>query len=256
MGDILANKIILITRSAVEAADIIQAVKDKGGKTVVFPTIQICPPDDWADSDSAITSLNQFDWLVFTSKNSVDAFLSRVNEIGHTLGNIQIAAIGSKTAKHLIERGMEIQLQPDSFTATDLVKAFKKMDMSGKRVLVPVSDIARTELTDGLTEQGAMVERIVVYKTCKTEPENLDQVKSMINKDSIDCFTFFSPSAFDNFSSLLGDEIMEGLKRKQPPMAVIGPTTANAVRSAGFFKIIQAKNSTSTDLINALLGYY
>jgi uroporphyrinogen III methyltransferase/synthase len=74
----LYGKRILITRPRAQASEWCQRLAAFGAQPIVFPMIEIAPPESYAALDQAITSLVDYDWLIFTSVNGVAAFWSRV----------------------------------------------------------------------------------------------------------------------------------------------------------------------------------
>ena len=68
-----------------------------------FPVIAVAPPDSWAAADSAIDRLEEYDWILFTSVNGVNAFMGRVLErkrgIKETLAWVKICTVGLRKAE-------------------------------------------------------------------------------------------------------------------------------------------------------------
>ncbi len=253
---ILKNRQILITRDAKQTASFTKDIERHGGKAICFPTIAITGHESWESVDEALTRLSDYDWIVFTSANSVKYFVNRMRSKRIEYPAARIAAIGSKTNNLLQEIGLDAHLLPENFTAPSLVEAFEHKDVQNKRFLLPVSDIAREELYNGLQNLGAHVDRLVVYQNRLNEPDNKDEVLAAIQKGKIDVLTFFSPSAVFNFAEIVGPPTLETVRETSTAIAVIGPTTADAVRKAGLKPHIVPEKSTSEDLLNAILDYY
>jgi uroporphyrinogen III methyltransferase/synthase len=156
----LLGKRILVTRAREQASDLVDMLEEKGAGCIECPTIAIRPPEDMSGIDNAIDNLDSFDWIVFSSANGVRFFFDRLFESGkdiRALGNIHIAAVGSSTAEELKALYLNIDLVPDVFRAEGLVEEFSKLDMAGKRVLVPRAKVARQALIDGLEAMDAVV---------------------------------------------------------------------------------------------------
>lgn len=253
---ILTDKRILITRDARQAEPFAAAIASYGGTEICFPTIAISEPESWGEVDKRINRLSEYDWLIFTSANSVEYLMHRLHILKIKLPALDIAAIGSKTQKSLQECGYAADVLPDIFTAAELLKTLKTENLVGKRVLLPVSDIARQELSDGLRELGANVDRVVVYQNDIADPENKKYVLDLIQQNKIDVLTFFSPSAVYNFCTIVGRYALETIRQHDIVIAVIGPTTADAVLQSGLTPHIEPKNSTSRDMLNAMINYY
>lgn len=253
---ILTNKKILVTRDQEQAQSFVKMIKAHGGTALCFPTIAIQAPETWQNVDEKLHKLSSYDWIIFTSANSVRFLLKRLDDKSIQLPHIRIAAIGNKTNKILQEFRYRAHVLPDNFTAASLLKTLKQQDLSSTRILLPVSDIARQELYDGLIKLGANVDRVVVYRNRLNEPDNKNEVINLLQNGKIDMLTFFSPSALVNFAKIVGTEMLETIQRQNIAIAVIGPTTAQAAQELGFTPQIEPVNSTSENMIEAILEYY
>lgn len=253
---ILANRRIVVTRDARQAAAFVRDIERHGGAAICFPTIAITPPESWNPVDEALRRLSEYNWIVFTSANSVRFFVNRMREQQIEFPAVHIAAIGSKTNSLLQESGLEAHLLPENFTAASLLKSFEHQELRNSRFLLPVSDIAREELYKGLQNLGARVDRLVVYQNRLNEPDDKTKIIAAIQNGEIDVLTFFSPSAVKNFSEIVGSRTLEAVRERHTVIAVIGPTTADAVRHIGLTPHIEPQTSTSEDLLNAILDYY
>lgn len=252
----LADKRILVTRSPQQAGAFVTEIERFGGTAVCFPTFVIQEPESWEEMDDAISRLNDFDWIVFSSPNSVRFFMNRLKTLNLDLPSIQIAVVGSKSDSILKEFGFEPHILPKNFNATSLLKKLQNESMQGKRVLLPVSTIARNELCEGLQNLGAHVERVIVYQNNLNTPTNLNEVLEWIKNGSMDLLTFFSPSSIHNFLHLIDDETLQAIKQQKIPIAAIGPTSANAIRHMGLAVDIEPSNSTSDFLIQSIIDYF
>src|SRR3954451_20187548 len=95
----LINKTVLVPREKSSAKAFSQRVKKYGGTPVEIPLLAFKPRADHKELQVALKKIQEYDWIIFTSKVVVEAFLS--NWSGHREGFPQIAAIGEKTAQVL-----------------------------------------------------------------------------------------------------------------------------------------------------------
>jgi len=251
----LTDKKILVTRDINQAEPFVLALKREGAVPVCFPVIAITKPHSWEKVDAGQRSLSEYDWLIFTSENSVTYFFERLHDNHIKLPHIRIAAIGSKTQKALDAYRVSADLIPQAFTAASLLEAFTAFDLKGKRIFLPVSAIARDELYQGLLARGAHVDRIVVYQTQIADPQNKREVIGLLENDEIDILTFFISSAVRNFAKIVGKDVVHLLAENDTPIAVIGPTTAQAVRELSLNPAIAPANATTEELIKAMSDY-
>ena len=80
----LNGRRVVVTRARAQAGVLSQRITDLGGVVIECPTIEIQPPNDFLAFDRALARLDSYDWLIFTSVNSVEPFLARLACVGHT----------------------------------------------------------------------------------------------------------------------------------------------------------------------------
>jgi uroporphyrinogen-III synthase len=254
----LTGKTILITRSEDQADRFIELIELSGGKAILFPTITIHNPDDWQDCDRALENLNSFDGIIFTSRNSVDKFIERLNFKNIPLSSLSsslLFAVGEKTKSTLEKHNLKINAIPENYTAEFLAETIKTFSVQNKIFLFPRGNLGSDVLIDKLTGYGAEVKSIVVYKTEKTIPENLHLVEKELSAGNIDVVTFTSPSTVKNFFSLFSQEAKKGFIGKTI-FAVIGEVTAEALRKFGIEPVVTAKPSTIEGLMEGIKNYF
>jgi uroporphyrinogen III methyltransferase/synthase len=147
------------------------------GNIVHRRIINCTPIDNYSDVDAVLKDIAAFNWIVFTSVNGAKYFFERLFAIGkdaRALCNVKIAAIGKTTAERLTEFGISADMVPKNASSAGLLAEFANLDMKNKKVLLPQSDIASKELSDGLQKLGAEIEKLIVYKTVETDPGDID----------------------------------------------------------------------------------
>ena len=253
----LKNKTIVITRQPAQAANLIRLIEQEGAKALLFPTIStVAARENQERQRQILQTLDQFDWLVFSSENGVNFFFDCLEQNGLHLPPIRIAAVGSRTAETLKKLGMQADLIPDDFSARGLINAFSTMEIRGARFLIPTSNIAREELPSGLKLHGANVETVVFYKTVPNPQFKQDEFRLLLEKKAVDVITFFSPSAFNYLIDLLGVEGLNLLQLSETHLAAIGKTTARAIHNQGLKVHIMPRVSTSKELVEAMIEFY
>jgi uroporphyrinogen III methyltransferase/synthase len=94
-----------------------------------FPTIRIEPPADRKSFAAAVKHLSEYDWVVLTSVNGVDALMEEVAREGldaRAFGGAKIAAIGPATAARLAEQGLRADLIPAKYVAEEVVAELRR----------------------------------------------------------------------------------------------------------------------------------
>lgn len=251
----LEGRRIVITRAVEQAGELRGKLEERGAEVLCLPLIRFLEPENTADLDRAIGSLRRFDWLIFTSANAVAFFLGRCHALGilPTDVSMQVAAVGSATESALKREGLSASLVPAEFSGEALAKEFGAR-IRGQAVLLPRSDRASEELPAALRRAGANVTDVIAYRTAG--PDTVDQkLVQMIRDGRVDAVTFFSPSAFREFSNLLGISVVNSLHSRMAFTAV-GPVTASAIRSAGLRVAVEAAEATTVSLIAALERHF
>jgi uroporphyrinogen III methyltransferase/synthase len=254
---------ILITRPRNQADSFAEALSEAGFEPIFFPVIEIRPFEENVALDRAITKINCYDWIVFTSVNGVDAFFERFDfhrmdteRAGKSTINLRklgdsamkVAAIGPKTAQSLEDRGVMPDFVPDEYIAEAILPGLG--DLRGRWVLLPRAEIARKALPEAIVAAGGVAHEIAVYQTlpAESDPEGLAALKS-----GVDAVTFTSPSTVENFVEIVRRAGLNPLSLpKNPIIACIGPITQKAAQEAGFSDIVVAEEYTTEGIVMLL----
>lgn len=248
----LFGKKVLVTRSRDQASALSELLREYGAEPIEFPVIKISPPESFAELDAALDKIEEYDWVLFTSANSVRAVINRLKELGRDVRSLKgpkIGAIGPKTAESISCLGMNVDFTPAEFVAEAVVQEFPE-DPSGKRILIPRAKEAREVLPEKLAEQGAQVDVVTAYQTLSDTSDKSDRsdgIRKMLNNGEIDIITFTSSSTVENFVKLVG-KVPEGIK-----IACIGPITAETAKAHGLKPDIIADEYTIEGLVAAMV---
>jgi uroporphyrinogen-III synthase len=240
----LSGRRVLVTRHWPE---LMTGLASRGAIASEVPLIELRPPSDPRPLDAALADLGRYDWMVFTSANAVEAVSTRMAALAVALpAGVSLASVGPATTEAVRAAwpGARVSVEPVAdFRATALVAAFDRALVLGRRVLLPVSDRAAETVSRGLTARGALVDRVVAYRTVSADG---GQTLAQILRDGVDAAVFASPSAVEAFAAFAGAD------GRTVPAAVIGPTTAEAARAAGLTVLAVAQPSTVEGLLAAL----
>lgn len=249
----LFGKEIIVTRTRKQASQLVDALQHLGALVHEFPTIEIeRNAEALPKLDNAIRAIAEYDWVIFTSVNGVDAFFERIAELGYdsrVLGGVKACAIGSATAEGLLARGIKADLIPEKYVAESILEAFKGR-AKGAKILLPRADIARAALPEGLEKEGATVDIIDIYRTVKPKESSKDELIELLKK--ADLVTFTSSSTVNNFAEILGDEV-KSLAGKIKA-ASIGPVTTETINRYGFKLECEASEYTIAGLVDAIVN--
>jgi uroporphyrinogen III methyltransferase/synthase len=253
----LHGRRIVVTRPRAQAAELSHRLAGAGAEVIEFPTIEIGPPASWRRADASIRRLGEYDWILFTSANGVEAFLGRLWSRGkdlRALGRARLGAIGPATARALEVRGLRVEVQPDVYRAERVAAALRGR-VRGSRVLIPRARVARDVLPRQLRDrEGARVDVVEVYRT-RTVRSGARRVREALKAGDIDAVTFTSSSTAHGFVRALG---VEGLRRLMAGVAIacIGPVTAATLRSYGLKARVQPAEYTVPALAEALCRHF
>lgn len=255
----LKGKRIVVTRAPEQAEDFIGALESLGAESLLLPTVAFSEPDDLGPLDRAVSDLEKFDWVIFTSRNAVKFLASRFEYIEISLERVNslmltpnVAVIGQATSGEAWSRGFIPQYEAEESSGEGLARELAER-VRGKRVLLPRSDQADARLPDALRNAGADVTEVIAYRN--VAPSLDSKVLDAIREGAIDVLTFFSPSAYKH----LTDEIrVETLRRQSGKilLASIGPTTSSAIRQDGLHVTIEAPSASAVALAEAIGDYF
>ena len=253
----LAGKRIVVTRARKQAETVARAIEELGGDVINFPTIEIRPLESFAAFDAALDKLSLYDWVIFTSVNSVEPFLERLKLRGETaeaLSAHKVGAIGAETAKRLEAARIRASLVPERYQAEGILDAISPEEICGKRVLIPRAAEAREILPATLRKWGAVVDVVVAYRT---ELPRLDvrPLSDLLVERKVDVITFTSSSTVRNFVRLFGGRKLGEIARGST-IACIGPITAATVEELGGRADIVADQFTVKDMLRAIVEHF
>ena len=243
----LFGKRVLVTRPAVQADDFSARLWELGAEPIVAPTIAIGPPDDPAPANDAVECVREYAWVIFTSRNGVDAFFDRLSERGRdarAFGDAKIAAIGPKTAEALTARGLRVDFMPSTFINEAVADGMLERTQSADRVLLFRAQEARDVVPDALRAAGRSVTDVAAYKTRIIDDPELAQKAA-----GADIITFTSSSTVSGFVANVSDAAAVCAVKL---VACIGPVTAATAREAGIRVDVIADSFTVDGLVRAL----
>ena len=250
----LYSKRVLVTRSRTQSANLVELFESVGAEPVEVPTIEIQPVDDTRGIDAELARLAEYDWVVFTSMNTVEQLFSRLDALGYDarkFHGLRVAAIGTATATALRERGIAADLVSRESVSQSLIEGLAELGVAGQHILLPGAEIRPDRLKRGLDGLGAVVQEVTTYRTVL--PPGSGERLAEVLESGVDVVTFTSSSTVTNLMSLMeGDATRLGGAR----VACIGPVTAETARKAGFNVDIVAEDSTAGGLVNAIVAHY
>lgn len=250
----LAGKRIVVTRAHKQAEGLSSLLRGYGAEVIEAPVIEIRPPASFESLDEALKNILQYDWLILTSVNGVEALFSRLEPLGFSIDSLQhlkIAAIGPATEERIQDHGLVVDLVPTRYVAEEVVHMLRKQ-VKGERVLLVRAKVARDVIPEELRAAGAQVDVVEAYQTVIPDGAK-ERLRKIFSDGGVpDAITFTSSSTVKNFLSIvLGTDIPAKLTKTK--FASIGPVTSETLREYALPVHVEADEFTMDGLAQALV---
>ena len=185
-----------------------------------------------------------FTAVIFTSRNAVDHFFGLCKELKIEMpSDMKYFCISDQTSnylqKYIVIRKRKIFT--GSKTAQDLLEILKKH--KNEKYIFPCSDIRKNDIPNFLEQNGYEFAEAIIYKTVASDLSDLAEV-------DYDMIAFFSPSGINSLLVNFPD-----FRQNKTRIAAFGPTTAKAVKDAGFVLDVQAPMPNAPSMTGALEVY-
>lgn len=251
----LTGRRVAITRAREQAPELTAKLQALGAEVLELPLISITKEVSKQDLADVLLELGSYDWIVFTSVNGVRFFFEEFNRVFddiRSLGLLRIACVGPATAAAVRALHLKVECLPEIATGAALADALIATgSLDNAKVLVVTGNLNREELVEKLEAAMAIVDRLQVYKTEKTDL-SADPVAADFRAKGADAVLFASSSAVDSFAD-------QAKALKLEPGAVtplagsIGPLTTATMKQRGLPVGFTAKESTLDSLVAALV---
>ena len=251
----LAGARVLVTRNVEQSRAFTGAITELGGEPVLMPVTRIAPAGD-ADRavlDQVVAQLGAYDWILFTSANSVDRFFAELHARARdtrALGRALVACVGPATARAARAHGVVADVVPRHGNAEKLAgaviaarkspggRAMQPADADSTstrgRILLPRAAQGRDEAQIALRAAGFEVDVATVYHTemVRSDDPTIRHGLSRLRAGDIDVMAFFAPSQVRALFDLLGPAAVE-IVGSCRHVAAIGNTTKAALNRRG-----------------------
>lgn len=253
----LKNKTVVLTRTIEQSRESAAIFSELGAEVIVFPTLEIVPPNNWDLFDSVILSSQKIDFIIFTSAHAVTMFIKRLNDLGKTFDfkNVKVVAVGNKTKSVCEANDIRVDIIPKQFSGEGVVTELSKNNLQNKLVFIPRSAIGKEDLPTGLENLGATIITAPVYNVSLPSNETIKSNVEKLNSSKPDVFIFTSPSTFENFVLIMNiDNPVTFFKNYE--VAAIGPTTKAAIENRKVNVSIMPDEFTIRGLANKMIEFY
>lgn len=247
----LAGCGIAITRPLDQAQLLAELVYQAGGKSVLFPLLEIVALDDYAAFDSVVDQLDGFDWAFFISSNAVQHGMSRLLARRAFPATLRCAAVGPVTAMELSGFGVPEVLTPtDRFDSESLLNLPEMQAVAGKRCVIFRGVGGRDVLAQTLRERGAEVVFAECYRRINPR-RDAGELARLWQNGNLQALVVTSSEALRNLLALAshGADWLKAI-----PIFVNHPRIAEAAAAQGL-QAITATAPGDAGMLEALVNW-
>ena len=252
----LAGWRIIVSRAKKQASVLAEGLRAQGASVLEIPFIEIRPPRSSKMMDDALRLISEYEWLILTSVNGVEALFAEMRELAiprSKLAHLRFAAIGPATRAAIERQGFTVEVTPKQYIAEAVVEALADQ-VGGKRVLLWRAKVARDVIPRELRKLGAHLDVVEAYQTVAPKSSR-DQLRGALrsSEERPDAITFTSSSTVRNYVGLLAirsgkSKLLSGVLNIS-----IGPITSATLREYDLNVDVQAEQYTIPGLIEALV---
>ena len=243
------GKRIVMAESGHVSGSAAERLRDAGAEVYELPAESVARLD-LSPLREAITSLEHYQWVIFTSRNSVIVFWEQLLGSGRdarALAGLAVTAAGAETAGALLEHGIAVDLIPDRFTAESLIEKLRaRDDVTGSRVLVVSPEGQNADLASDLAEIGAEVTVVAAYRPIPNDRIS-KRLRLAITKRKVDLVAFTSVPSVRAFAVAAGQSLARQIRA-----ASISDAVTEALGAAGIEVACEASKPNADSLVAAI----
>jgi uroporphyrinogen-III synthase len=227
----LLGRTVVTTREM--PGDLDRRLAALGAHVVQVPMIEVV--------DLEVEPVNgPLDWVVVTSRHGASCLVDLLTVDN---GRPSLAAVGVASARVLAEvMGRDVDLVPEHQTGEDLAAKLLTRVSPGDRALVALGDLASRTVIDSLVAAGVEVEERTVYSTRRRRP-GAEQLTAASGADAVLLASGSAATAWADAGPIDAGAVV-----------AIGPTTAEAARSAGLEVTAIAEDHSIDGLVDAVVA--
>jgi len=200
----LSGRGIVITRPREHAEALAERIRRAGGEPVLFPTIEILPPENEDAVSGVVARLENFDLAIFVSPTAAtrghDLVIARRPWPEH----LRVAAVGSGTASVLAARGFRNVIAPEGEADSEALAALDELrGLGGRSVVIFRGQGGREWLARELEARGARLEYAECYRRARPEADPRGLLARW-QSGAVEAASVTSSEGLTNFFAMLG----------------------------------------------------
>jgi uroporphyrinogen-III synthase len=200
----LSGRGIVITRPREHAPALAERIRVAGGEPLLFPTIEILPPEDPEKVHELITRLDEFHLAVFISPTAALRANAMVSARRSWPKTLRVAAVGEGTAAVLRECGFRSVISPREGADSEALAALAELqDLRGRSVVLFRGQAGREWLRGTLEKRGARVEYAECYRRGRPAAD-AGWLLARWQTGGVEAVSITSSEGLANFLAILG----------------------------------------------------
>lgn len=249
-GSILSGVRVGITGTISFTERLSTRLEELGALVDTVSSSEIIEFEDNTAFENALTSLEQYRWIVLTSTNAVTIFFRRMKELQidfRRLMHVKFAAVGSQTGEALLQFGFTADFIPTQYTVSNLAKEMCEFIGEDEKLLIPRAAQGSEELVQILRLHNKAFDDIKIYDSKEVigDPLNLKE-----HTDQYDYLTFASSSGVHSFFQGQSQHPKKLLGNTK--VVCIGEATQAALIEYGYEDAFIAKISSIEGLVERI----
>jgi len=232
----LSGRGIVVTRPREHALALAERIRAAGADPILFPTIEILPPENAAAVSSLIARLDGFQLAIFVSPTAVMRGHAMVVASRKWPAGLRVAAVGTGTASALEELGFHSVIAPSGEADSEALAELPELqDLKGCSVVIFRGQGGREWLRTRLEAQGARVEYAECYRRARPAAD-AGGLLARWQSGGIEAVSITSAEGLANFFEMLSPTGRGYLRAT--PVFVPHPRIALAARKLGVREIV------------------
>jgi uroporphyrinogen III methyltransferase/synthase len=224
----------------------------RGAAPVELPFSRTLPPPDLEALRAAARHIGAYDLAAFSSVHAVERFLAQVPD-PTAFQALEVAAVGSRTAEALRQRGVPVSIVPSVFTGEGLLDALfanPARAAAGRALFVRARE-GREVVPAGLRAAGWQVDEVSAYRTEYTPAEVRAPLRSMLERRELEVILLTASGVARTLVQAIGEDGLGWLQGVD--LVSIGPVTTETARTLGLHVKATASPATFAGLVKTLV---
>jgi len=232
----LAGRGIAITRPLEHAPALAGRIRAAGGEPLLFPTIEILPPENPEEVYRLVERLDEFHMAVFVSPTAALRADEMVSARRRWPEGLRAAAVGEGTAAALRQGGFRDVLSPREGSDSEALAALAELqDLRGRSIVIFRGQGGRDWLRGALEERGAVVEYAECYRRARPAAD-AGWLLARWQSGGVEAVSITSGEGLANFFAMLGPTGSGYLRAT--PVFVPHPRIERAARDLGIGQVV------------------